>query len=141
MTRRASNDEVREAVRAAVAYLDEDERWVLLQRWLERETAGRGEAAKRSPKLEALRSIVCPRVGDREWDRILSGHQTVQWSGKLRVANAFAVLSGWNRSQPAPGTSLDARVSSEGPDQGPAVLRPDGGMAGRRLGEDVRGER
>jgi hypothetical protein len=101
-TRRATNDEVREAVRAAVEYLDEEERWVLLQRWLQKETAGRGEAAKRSLRLEALRSIVCPRVGDREWDRILREHRTVQWAGELRLANAFAILSGCDRSQPVP---------------------------------------
>jgi hypothetical protein len=125
-TRRATNDKVREAVRAAVEYLDEEERWVLLQRWLQKETAGRGEAAKRSPRLEALRSIVCPRVGDREWDGILREHRTVQWAGELRLANAFAILSGCDRSQPVPGTSLDALERSEAPNRGPAVLQPDG---------------
>jgi hypothetical protein len=107
-TRRATNDEVREAVRAAVEYLDEEERWVLLQRWLQKETAGRGEAAKRSLRLEALRSIVCPRVVDREWDGILREHRTVRWAGELRLANATAILSGCGGSQPGPGISLGA---------------------------------
>ena len=110
-TPRASNDEVREAVRAAVEYLDEEERWLLLQRWLERETAGRGAAAKRSLRLEALRSIVCPRVGDREWDGILREHRTVQWAGELRLANAFAVLSG--SPEPARPGNISRRAGEE----------------------------
>jgi hypothetical protein len=101
---REASAAVREAVRAAVEYLDEEERWVLLQRWLEMETAGKGKAAKRSLRLETLRSIVCPRVGDREWDAILRKHRTVRWAGELRLANVTALLSGCGGSQPVPGT-------------------------------------
>jgi CheY-like chemotaxis protein len=118
---RETSAAVREAVRAAVEYLDEEERWVLLQRWLEIETTGRGKAAKRSLKLEALRSIVCPRVGDREWDGILREHRTVRWAAELRLANVTAILSGWGGSQPVPGTSLGALESSEAPNGGAAV--------------------
>ena len=78
------------AAHAAVAYLDEDERWALLQKWLEEESAGLREAGKRSLRLEALRSIVCPRVCDREWNRVLREHWPVRWADQLRLANALA---------------------------------------------------
>jgi len=78
------------AAHAAVAYLDEDERWALLQKWLEEESAGLREAGKRSLRLEALRSIVCPRVSDREWNRVLREHWPVRWAEQLRLANALA---------------------------------------------------
>lgn len=124
--RRASNDMVRGAVRAAVAYLGEEERWVLLQRWLERETAGKGEAAKRSLRLEALRSIVCPRVGDREWDDILREHPTVRWSDELRRANALAVLSSGGRHDPSRDSLLSASAGIEAPTRRPPVIQPHG---------------
>lgn len=82
--------EASEAARAAVAYLGEEERWALLQKWLEKEPAGQRKAGKRSPRLEALRSIVCPRVDDRVWDNILREHRQAHWAGELRLANAFA---------------------------------------------------
>lgn len=85
-------DDARVAVKTAVEYLDEEERWVLLQRWLEKETTGMSWAANRSLRLEALRSIVCPRIGDREWDGIVREHRKVEWAGELRRANARAIL-------------------------------------------------
>ena len=78
----------REAFQTAVEFLEEEERWVLLQRWLEHETAGLSQAANRSLRLETLRSIVCPRIGDREWDSIVREHRKVEWAGELRRANA-----------------------------------------------------
>lgn len=78
----------REAFQTAVEFLEEEERWVLLQRWLEKETAGLSQAANRSLRLETLRSIVCPRIGDREWDSIVRELRKVEWAGELRRANA-----------------------------------------------------
>jgi hypothetical protein len=95
--------ETREAVQAAVEYLDEEERWVLLQSWLEKETAGMSKAANRSLRLEALRSIVCPRVGDREWDSIVREHRKVRWAGELRHANALAIMGSGDLGRPMPG--------------------------------------
>lgn len=80
------------AAKAAVAYLDEEERWVLLQKWLDKESAGRSKAAKRSLRLEALRSIVCPRVPDWQWDDIVRDHRPTRWAYELRMANALAIL-------------------------------------------------
>jgi hypothetical protein len=118
--------EATEAVRAAVEYLDEEERWLLLQRWLEKETAGMSKAANRSLRLEALRSIVCPRVGDREWDDIVREHRTVLWSNELRRANALALGAG-GLSRPVPGNlSLQSGELSGG---GPTVVLPDGYVA------------
>ncbi len=85
------------AARAAVAYLDDDARWALLQKWLEAESAGLREAGERSLRLEALRSIVCPRVSDREWNRVVRDHWPVRWADQLRLANALAAT----RSKPA----------------------------------------
>ena len=79
--------DAREAVQTAVDYLAE-ERWVLLQRWLEQETAGLSQAASRSLGWETLRSIVCRRIGGREWDGIVREHRKVAWAGELRRANA-----------------------------------------------------
>jgi hypothetical protein len=76
-----------DAARAAVEYLDQEERWVLLQSWLEKETAGMSKAANRSLRLEALRRVVCPRVGGREWDSIVREHRKVRWAGELRGAS------------------------------------------------------
>lgn len=78
------------AARAAVAHLDEDARWGLLQKWLQEESAGLREAGKRSLRLEALRSIVCSRVSDREWNRVVREHWPVRWADQLRLANALA---------------------------------------------------
>jgi CheY-like chemotaxis protein len=88
-----------ETARAAVAYLGEEERWALLQEWLEKETAGKRKAARRSLKLEALRSIVCPRVRDREWDSIVRDHRPGRWADELRVANALAILDAGRAGQ------------------------------------------
>ena len=111
MSKRAT--EGSEAVRVAVEYLDEEERWILLQSWLEKETAGMNKAANRSLRLEALRSIVCPRVGDREWDRIVREHRKVSWGGELRRANALAILAVRDMVQPAPAVR---RISQSRPD-------------------------
>jgi hypothetical protein len=78
------------SARAAVAYLGEEERWALLQKWLLNEPAGQRNAGRRSLKLEALRSIVCPRVNDREWDKVVRDHGPARWAEELRMANAFA---------------------------------------------------
>jgi CheY-like chemotaxis protein len=75
---------------AAVAYLGEDARWALLQKWLEQEPASQRKAGRRSSRLEALRSIVSPRVTDREWDRVVQEHRRVRWADELRLANALA---------------------------------------------------
>jgi hypothetical protein len=123
---------VRDGVRAAVEYLDEEERWVLLQRWLEMETAGKGKAAKRSLRLEALRSIVCPRVGDREWDAILREHRTVRWAGELRLANVTAILSGCGGATPCR-ERLASRWRAVR-SRTAAVSRPDGYVARLRAG-------
>ena len=89
-----------DAARAAVAYLGEEERWALLQEWLERETAGQRETGRRSLRLEALRSMVCPRVKDREWDRVVRQHRPVRWADDLRVANANAILDAMIQAKP-----------------------------------------
>jgi CheY-like chemotaxis protein len=78
------------AARAAAANLDEDARWGLLQKWLTEESAVLREAGKRSLRLEALRSIVCPRVSDREWNRVIREHWPVRWGDQLRLAHALA---------------------------------------------------
>jgi hypothetical protein len=79
-----------EAARAAVAYLGEEARWALLQKWLEQESASQRTAGRRSLRLEALRSIVSPRVKDGEWDKVVREHRPVRWSEELRLANAVA---------------------------------------------------
>jgi two-component system, cell cycle response regulator CpdR len=79
-----------EVSRAAVAYLDDEARWALLQKWLEEEPAGQRDVGRRSLRLEALRSIVCPYVGDREWDEVVRQHWAVRWAEQLRLANALA---------------------------------------------------
>jgi hypothetical protein len=109
--------DAREAVRAAVEYLDEEERWVLLQRWLERETAGMSQAANRSLRLETLRSIVCPRLGDREWDSIVREHRKIEWAGELRRANARVILPVHPSLEPHVGLTPALR--------GPRRSRPD----------------
>jgi DNA-binding response OmpR family regulator len=81
-----------EASRTAVAYLDDEARWALLQKWLEEEPAGQLNAGRRSPRLEALRSIMCPYVGDREWDEVVRRHWPVRWAEQLRLANALACM-------------------------------------------------
>ena len=92
--------DAREAARAAVAYLGEEERWALLQKWLARETGGKGKVTERSPRLEALRSIVCPRVGDREWDKVVREHRRGHWAQELRLANTLALRCAGGLSQP-----------------------------------------
>jgi hypothetical protein len=76
-----------EAARTAVGYLGEEARWALLQKWLEKEPAGDRRAGKRSVRLEALRSMVSPRVNDRDWDSVLREHRPVEWAEELRLAN------------------------------------------------------
>jgi hypothetical protein len=78
-----------EATRAAVGYLGEEARWALLQQWLEKEPADDRKAGKRSVRLEALRSIVSPRVNDRAWNRVLREHRPVEWAEELRLANGL----------------------------------------------------
>jgi len=102
------------AARAAVAYLDEDARWALLQKWLQEESAGLREAGKRSLRLEALRSIVCPRVSDREWNRVVREHWPVRWADQLRLANALAA----RRSDPT--LARKAREAALGQSRGQA---------------------
>ena len=80
------------AARAAVAYLDEDARWVLLQQWLEQEPADWRIGGRRSLRLDALRSIVSPYVSDGEWDEIVREHWPVRWADQLRLANALACM-------------------------------------------------
>src|SRR3954451_23781097 len=82
--------EVSVAVRAAVSYLDEEKRWALLQKWLVKEAVGERKAGRRSLRLETLRSIVCPRVTDREGKNVLREQGPAHWTSELRVANAFA---------------------------------------------------
>jgi CheY-like chemotaxis protein len=89
-----------EAAGAAVAYLGEEARWALLQKWLEEEPAGHREAGRRSLRLEALRSIVSPRVTDREWDKVVREHRPARWADELRLANALA----HRRPEPSPPT-------------------------------------
>jgi hypothetical protein len=79
-------------VRAAVAYLDDEARWALLQKWLEQESAAQRSAGRRSLKVEALRSILCPHVKDREWNDIVRNHWPVRWTDQLRLANAVACV-------------------------------------------------
>jgi hypothetical protein len=100
--------DAREAARTAVAYLDEEERWGLLQKWLAKETAGNAKetagkrkATRRSFRLEALRSIVCPRVKDREWDKIVREHRPARWADELRLANALAIERAGSLGQPS----------------------------------------
>jgi hypothetical protein len=88
-----------EAARAAVAYLDEEARWALLQRLLEQEPARQRKAGRRSLELEVLRSIVSPRVRDREWDKVVREHRPVRWAAELRQANALGCM----RPEPALG--------------------------------------
>jgi two-component system, cell cycle response regulator CpdR len=102
------------AAHAAVAYLDEDARWGLLQKWLVEEAAGPREAGKRSLRLEALRSIVCPRVSDREWNRVVREHWPVRWADQLRLANALAA----RRSDPP--LARKAREAAVGQSRGQA---------------------
>ncbi len=101
-------------VRAAVANLDEDARWALLQKWLEEESAGLREAGKRSLRVEALRSIVCPRLSDREWNRVVREHWPVRWADQLRLANALAAT----RSHPP--LARKVREAAVGPSRGHA---------------------
>ena len=79
-----------EVAGAAVAYLGEEARWALLQKWLEEEPADQRKAGRRSLRLEALRSIVSPRVTDREWDKVVREHRPARWANELRLANALA---------------------------------------------------
>jgi hypothetical protein len=81
-----------ETARAAVAYLNDEARWALLQKWLEEESAEQRNAGRRSLRLEALRSIVCPHVSDREWDEVVREHWPVRWADQLRLANALACV-------------------------------------------------
>jgi DNA-binding response OmpR family regulator len=81
-----------EAARTAVAYLGEEARWALLQKWLEQEPAGQRRAGKRSLELEVLRSIVSPRVRDREWDKVVREHRPGRWADELRQANALGYM-------------------------------------------------
>jgi two-component system cell cycle response regulator CpdR len=86
-----------EAARRAVAYIGEEARWALLQKWLEEEPAGQRKAGRRSVKLEVLRSIVCPRINDREWDEVVRDHRPARWAAELRRANVLACM----RCEPA----------------------------------------
>jgi hypothetical protein len=90
LTRRETVATAGETARAAVAYLDEEARWALLQKWLKTEPATQRQAGRRSLRLEALRSIVSPRVNDGEWDRVVRQHRPMQWSDELRLANTLA---------------------------------------------------
>ena len=94
-----------DAARAAVAYLGEEERWALLQEWLEREPTGQRKTGRRSLRLEALRSMVCPRVNDREWDRVVRHHRPVRWADDLRLVNANAILDAGELSQARGGST------------------------------------
>jgi CheY-like chemotaxis protein len=113
-----------EAARTAVAYLDEEERWALLQEWLEKETAGK--SAKRSLKLEALRSIVCPRVSDREWSNIVREHRPGRWADELRVSNALAILDAGRAGQ---SLGMDDRIPAPGRGDPDPALRVRSGHA------------
>ncbi len=88
-----TSSEAREATRAAVAYLDEKERWALLQRWLAKQAPGRREATRCSSRLEALRGMVCPRVNDLEWNTIVRDHRPERWADELRLVNAATTAS------------------------------------------------
>jgi hypothetical protein len=95
-----TTSDAREAARAAVAYLGEEERWALLQVWLAKETAHKRKASRRSFRLEALRSMVCPRVKDREWDEIVREHRPGRWAAELRMVNAAAIPGAGGLRQP-----------------------------------------
>jgi hypothetical protein len=79
-----------DAARAAVAYLDDEARWKLLQKWLKEESADRRKSGRRSARLEALRSMVSPYVSDRAWNAVVCEHWSGQWAHQLRLANALA---------------------------------------------------
>jgi hypothetical protein len=79
-----------EMARTAVAYLDEEARWALLQKWLKKEPAAQRQAGRRSLRLEALRSFVSPRVSDGEWDKVVGQLRPMRWSDELRLANTLA---------------------------------------------------
>lgn len=91
-SRSETSSDARDAARSAVAYLGEEERWALLQKWLERETASERKAGRRSLRLEALRSMVCPRVKDHEWDKVVRKHRSGRWVDDLRQANTKAMV-------------------------------------------------
>jgi hypothetical protein len=80
----------REVAREAVAYLGDEARWALLQKWLKKEPAVQRKAGRRSLRLEALRSIVSPRVNDGEWNKVVREHRPVRWADELRLANTLA---------------------------------------------------
>lgn len=79
-----------DVARAAVAYLDDEARWELLQKWLEEESTDHRNAGRRSARLEALRCIVSPHLRDREWNQIVRKNRPVRWADQLRLANALA---------------------------------------------------
>jgi hypothetical protein len=79
-----------DVARAAVAYLDDDARWELLQKWLEEESADHRNAGTRSARMEALRCIVSPYLREREWDQVVRKNRPVRWAEQLRLANALA---------------------------------------------------
>lgn len=109
-----------EAARAAVAYLGEEARWALLQQWLQEEPAGERKAGRRSLELEVLRSIVSPRVGDREWDTVVRDHRPVRWADELRRANTLACL------RPEPDLPHYSHVTRNEARSAPAALSPPG---------------
>jgi CheY-like chemotaxis protein len=99
------------AARGAVAYLDEEARWALLQQWLEAEAADQRVGGRRSLRLDALRSIVSPYVSDGVWDEIVREHWPVRWADQLRLANALAcVRIGETRAETATAGELRASV-------------------------------
>ena len=79
-----------DAARAAVAYLDDEARGKLLQKWLKEESADRRKSGRWSARLEALRSIVSPHVSDRAWNAVVCEHWSGQWAHQRRLANALA---------------------------------------------------
>ena len=103
----------KEAARTAVAYLGEEERWALLQRWLEQEPARQRRAGQRSPRLEALRSILCPRVSDRTWDEVVREGRPMLWADELRRANALACQ-----------ITCTASVAASSPHSAPSQTKP-----------------
>jgi hypothetical protein len=94
-------------------YLGEDERWALLQRWLELEPARQRRAGRRSPRLEALRSILCPRVSDRAWDEVVREGRPMRWADELRRANALACQ-----------LTCTASVATSSPHSAPGQTKP-----------------
>jgi len=80
----------RETAREAVAYLGDEARWALLQKWLNEEPAVQRKAGRRSLRLEALRSIVSPRVNDGEWNKVVRERRPERWADELRLANTLA---------------------------------------------------